>query len=328
MKRAGGYGAEKEKIIDEKNHDGETPLLRAVTRGHLSVVKALIRYGANLGAMDNNNNTVVSNSARNGNLWCLHMLLSLCPPNVAKVSRDFCGSLAKLGSSLLTNNRRSPQKLLEQNDIDDHTPLDWACYKGHTNVAEYLMFRGIEPTHTDKSGRNCLHWAAKEKQSECAAYLVALGMDPRFPDNEGHTALMFALRNRDLFDSMMVSPGRRCGYRAGASMGVGSQFEAGWCGSVVRKRRRLVSFDDLESGRGDAMVAGSTRGLLGIKVQQCLSGLDNDETDKGVNPCLMRANPTRLPYLLFFATAVYGIWAFVLFLPWWSSALLIFCVHR
>eukprot|EP00520_Triparma_pacifica_P001696 CAMPEP_0118659566 /NCGR_PEP_ID=MMETSP0785-20121206/15183_1 /TAXON_ID=91992 /ORGANISM="Bolidomonas pacifica, Strain CCMP 1866" /LENGTH=311 /DNA_ID=CAMNT_0006552685 /DNA_START=68 /DNA_END=999 /DNA_ORIENTATION=+ len=188
MQNTGGY-MDGEKIIDSRNDDEETPMIRAATRGILNVMKCLIRYGANLGAMDANKNTIVSNSSRAGHLWCLHFILSLCPPQVSK-------------------------DLLNQNDVDEHSPLDWACYKGHTNVAEYLMFRGLRPEHKDGNGRNCLIWAAKQGQAETAAYLVALGMDPHEKDNEGNSAAMFALTNYELYNAMMINPGKICKYRA------------------------------------------------------------------------------------------------------------------
>ena len=210
MQQTGGH-ADGYKIIDSRNDDEETPIIRAATRGVLPVIKCLIRYGANLGAMDTNKNTIVSNASRGGHLWCLHFILSLCPAQVAT-------------------------ELLNQNDIDDHSPLDWACYKGHTNVAEYLMFRGLRPEHKDGNGRNCLIWAAKQGQPETAAYLTALGMDPMEKDKEGNSAAMFALSNYMLFDAMMVNPGKASKYRAGATMGVESGFEEGCCGSVVRRK--------------------------------------------------------------------------------------------
>ena len=189
-----GVDLYKKKLVDSRNADDETPLIRAATKGNPDMLKCLIRNGADLGAMDANLNTVVANLARNGHLWPLHFVLSLCPPHITKT-------------------------LLDQCDIDDHTPLDWACYKGHTNVAEYLMFRGIEPTHVDNSGRNALHWAAKEGRTETSAYLVALGMDPMFPDSEASSPAMFAVTNWELYEAMMVNPATKCGYRGGATMG-------------------------------------------------------------------------------------------------------------
>jgi ankyrin repeat-rich membrane spanning protein len=170
FQQTNGMDVNKNKLIDSRNVDEETPLIRAATKGNLSMIKCLIRNGADIGAMDANKNTVIANLARNGHLWALHFVLSLCPPHVART-------------------------LLSQADVDNHTALDWACYKGHTNVAEYLMYRGIEPTSVDTNGRNCLHWAAKEGMAETASYLVAIGMDPLAKDNDGNSPAMFALTN-------------------------------------------------------------------------------------------------------------------------------------
>ncbi|GMH53588.1 hypothetical protein TL16_g01484 [Triparma laevis f. inornata] len=299
MQQTGGYDSKKNKLIDTRNSDEETPLIRASTKGNMNMIKALIRYGADLGAMDTNNNTIIMNASKNGHLWIVHFLLSLCPPAIQET-------------------------LLSQCDIDGHTPVDWACYKGHTNVAEYLMFRGIEPTHLDNNGRNCLHWAAKQGQVETAAYLVALGMDPHFKDKEGSTAAMFSLTNYELFDAILANPGKQCGYRGGATMGEGSQYEALCCGTFVAKKGvtekalNLNGANDIE--QGTTSDPGSTRGLLSIKVQEGLSGLDTG-ADKGLNPALMRANPTRMDIMMVFATAIMLIWAVYVFLPAWASVL-------
>ncbi|GMH47500.1 hypothetical protein TrVE_jg4874 [Triparma verrucosa] len=298
MQQTGGYDTMKKKLIDSRNADEETPLLRAVTRGNMNMIKALIRYGADLGAIDSNKNTIIMNAAKNGHMWIIHFLLSLCPPAVQET-------------------------LLNQCDIDGHTPLDWACYKGHTNIAEYLMFRGIEPTHLDNNGRNCLHWAAKQGQAETAAYLVAIGMDPHFKDKEGSTAAMFSLSNYELFNAILAYPGKQCGYRGGATIGEGSQYEAVCCGTAVMKK--AVGKNDLEEG---TFVPGSTRGLLSIKVQEALSGLDGAEKDKGLNPALMRANPTRMEFMMTFAIAIMLIWAAFVFLPAWASVLATFVAYQ
>ncbi len=281
-------------LINSRNDDEETPLLRASSKGRINVIKALIRNGADLGVTDTNKNTIIANSARNGHFSQLHFLLSLMPSHIA-------------------------QNLLHQCDIDEHTPLDWACYKGHTNVAEYLIFRGIEPTHLDRNGRNCLHWAAKEGQAETAAYLVALGMDPWFKDNAGDSPAMFSLSNRTLFESMMLNPGKNCGYRGGATMGADAHFTPGCCGSVV-----MTPVPDIENP--EAKIPGSTRGLLSMKVQKCLSGIDIDSATPGLNPALMRKNPTRNSFLFFFTFLTFSIWGAFIFLPFWASILTLLVV--
>lgn len=52
--------------------------------------------------------------------------------------------------------------LLHCKDCDGHTPLDWACYSGHADVARLLVEHGLNPFSTDAGGKNCLHWAASQ----------------------------------------------------------------------------------------------------------------------------------------------------------------------
>lgn len=105
-------------------------------------------HGSNLGDMDNNKNTVVTNCARNNHLNVLHYILSLCPPAIV-------------------------QKLLGQNDIDEHTPLDWACYNGNTNVAEYLMYRvWSQRTWTTPGGTACTGQPSRARLRRAPIWLV------------------------------------------------------------------------------------------------------------------------------------------------------------
>ena len=160
----------------------------------------------------------------------------------------------------------------------------------------------------------------KQGQAETAAYLVALGMDPNYKDNEGSSAAMFALSNYELYDSIIANPGKRSKYRGGATVGASSQFKESCCGGVVKKE----AADDLELGES---VGGSMRGLLSIKVQEALSGIDNGD-NKGINPALMRDNPTRTEYLFTFAGLTMCFWAVFIFLPSWLSALTLFVFYQ
>jgi hypothetical protein len=283
FQQTGGKDATGAKLIDSRNSDMETPLLRAATIGNMNMLKTLIRYGADLGSVDDNKNTVISNLSKSGHLWAIHFILSLCPRNVA-------------------------ESILGQYDVDDHTALDWACYKGHTNVAEYLMYRGLEPTHVDANGRNALHWAAKQGQAVTAAYLVALGMDPMVGDNDGNSPAMFARSNWSLYEAMMINPAAKCGYRAGATMGDDAMYKAVCCG--VMQNHYIPSKE----------TPGSFRGSLSEKVQKSLSGMDENP---GLNPCHNRANPTRFNYLMFFACLTMSVWGVFVFLPWYGTPLTI-----
>ena len=302
---SGGTG----RLVDARNADGETAFLRAASLGQLSVLNVLVRNGSDIAAVDLNGNTFVSNAAKTGQLWALHYGLAFCPPHVAG-------------------------RIVKATDTDGHTALDWACYNGHTNVAEYLMYRGVSPLSCDTNGRNALHWAAKENHPETAAYLVALGMDPDLPDKEGSTARMFshAINAEPELKIAFTDPAQLCGYRAGATMGASSRFTEGCCNAVVTKKGLLGG--DIESSHP----SGSLDGDLVVKVQQSLSGFDDAQEggakpgcglvggggDRAgrlddVSPALGRKNPTRPLYAAFYTAVMLGLWLTALLAPVWAT---------
>ena len=110
-------------LVAARNAAGETPLLRAAAaENSLAMVKFLLQCSSDPFAADGNRNTVFHNAARNGRLWVVVALLehisSLYGPAVAHA-------------------------LLNQGDIDAHTPLEWACYSGHLSVVRFLIREGL-----------------------------------------------------------------------------------------------------------------------------------------------------------------------------------------
>ncbi|CAM9264472.1 unnamed protein product, partial [Ectocarpus sp. 6 AP-2014] len=66
----------KSRLLEARNAESETPLLRAAVGGNVAVVDALLEAGADVFAVDANQNTVFHNAARNGMLWALAFFLS------------------------------------------------------------------------------------------------------------------------------------------------------------------------------------------------------------------------------------------------------------
>ncbi|CAN0203640.1 unnamed protein product, partial [Ectocarpus fasciculatus] len=66
----------KSRLLEARNAESETPLLRAAVGGDVAVVDALLEAGADMFAVDASQNTVFHNAARNGMLWALAFFLS------------------------------------------------------------------------------------------------------------------------------------------------------------------------------------------------------------------------------------------------------------
>ena len=58
---------------------------------------------------------------------------------------------------------------------DGKTPLFWASYKGHLDIAKYLIKMGASVNIKSKGGRTAYYWALKNGHLEVAEVLAANG---------------------------------------------------------------------------------------------------------------------------------------------------------
>ncbi len=78
------------------------------------------------------------------------------------------------------------------------TALARASFRGHTEIADYLLSVGANPNVEDMGGATPLHLAAREGHKEIVALLVAKGAEMNAADKEGWTPLMRASINQKL----------------------------------------------------------------------------------------------------------------------------------
>ncbi len=62
------------KLVESRNLIGETPLLRAMNNGVLSVARALIEGGSDPLATDTLGNSIFTKLAKSGHIWCLNFM--------------------------------------------------------------------------------------------------------------------------------------------------------------------------------------------------------------------------------------------------------------
>ncbi|PMD41578.1 ankyrin repeat protein, partial [Hyaloscypha variabilis F] len=60
---------------EERNKDGDTPLIRAVSKGHTTMVKLLLDYGASTAARSSKGEAPLSIAASRGESSIVHLLL-------------------------------------------------------------------------------------------------------------------------------------------------------------------------------------------------------------------------------------------------------------
>ena len=67
------------------------------------------------------------------------------------------------------------------------TPLHYACWKGHLEVARFLLDSGATLHAIDKKGRTPLHHACQKGQLEVARFFLDSGATLHAPNNDGDT---------------------------------------------------------------------------------------------------------------------------------------------
>ena len=76
--------------------------------------------------------------------------------------------------------------------IEGTTPLAWACYQGHFDVAILLLEAGAVLQKTDNKGRAAISWACVGGSLEVVCMLLETGADVEHSDDHGRTPLALA----------------------------------------------------------------------------------------------------------------------------------------
>lgn len=84
-------------------------------------------------------------------------------------------------------------------DADTATPLHWAVYNGHLEIAKLLVASGASLTARTKDGQTPLHWAAIAGRMLCLHYLVKCGSDLRAVDSCGYNIVHLGAQNNKPF---------------------------------------------------------------------------------------------------------------------------------
>uniref|UniRef100_A0A452ICE8 Kinase D interacting substrate 220 n=2 Tax=Gopherus agassizii TaxID=38772 RepID=A0A452ICE8_9SAUR len=138
--------------MDERNENGQTPLMLAAEQGNLEIVQELLKKGANCNLEDADNWTALISAAKEGYVDIVEELLNC---NVNLEHRDMQYSIY---------------------------PIIWAAGRGHSDIVHLLLQHGAKVNCSDKYGTTPLIWAARKGHLECVKYLLQMGADV---DQEG-----------------------------------------------------------------------------------------------------------------------------------------------
>lgn len=80
---------------------------------------------------------------------------------------------------------------LSQDKEERCSPLHWAAYNGHTQIAKALIASGMEVDIKCENGYTPLHFAARKSNEEIIKFLLSVGADPLIKSSRGSTPLDF-----------------------------------------------------------------------------------------------------------------------------------------
>ena len=206
--------------LETKIKDGShfvTPLIIAAHNGHLTSVKFLLGYGADIearGTLKMGNEVVEGctplwGAAVTGHLDVVELLIERNADVDGRTSKGSTPLRAAAHEGHLDIVRCLVERGADvnaQNNGGD-TPLMTACYCGHLSVVTYLSNKGAFLDQQCKVGGTALHDAAHKGHLEIVSQLLALGAS-QLPNNQGLTPLLHAcdLRSIEMVEYLINRP--------------------------------------------------------------------------------------------------------------------------
>ena len=159
--------------VNMVSKNGQTPLMCACYDGGcLDNIKTLIKQGADIHQIDNDDCTALHFAAKFAKSEIIEYLLSL-----------------GMKVNMVSNSGQ--------------TPLMCACYNGGClDNIKTLIKQGADIYQIDSNGWTALHFAANYANSEIIEYLLSLGMKVNMVSNSGQTPLLCACCDSDRLDNI------------------------------------------------------------------------------------------------------------------------------
>lgn len=209
-----------------------TPLLQAIAKNRLEIVKLLLEHGADLHLEDANGDPALFVAADVERAAIFELLLARGLPiglRNSKGSTILARTIRHTTAEdlqLLIDHGADPNYRLEEG----RTPLMIVAQQSRTDVTRVLIQSGVKLEARDENGRTALLHALAESQQENAAVLIEAGADIGAQDKEGETALRLAISGNASLAQLLLDRGADVNART--AEGETALMRAAWIGSV------------------------------------------------------------------------------------------------
>ncbi len=158
-----------------------TVLHSAGAGGSVEIVRWLVARGLDVNALDQHNSTAILSAAISGHRDLVQHLLSIGADHTVRNSRDN----SALMLAAYSGDVETFKLLLKQEGGDIHeisscynfTPLHWCAYRGHLELAEFLLDEGADVLRADQWGVTCVGKAVYAGQREILSLFLERGAD-------------------------------------------------------------------------------------------------------------------------------------------------------
>ncbi|KAI0506750.1 ankyrin repeat-containing domain protein [Xylaria bambusicola] len=187
-------------IINQKDEGGQSPLFYAAEKGHLDIVRQLLRRGARVDARDHSGLTPLIRAIFAGHSDVVALLFSTSAqsnPNCLERNKYDHGRTPLIRAVI--DNAGAAAKLLldlgaQVNAIDEYkmTALMYASSAGWNSLVTLLLEHGAQIHATNKNRETTLMYASRSKCDSIVTLLLEHGAHIHATNKDGETALMYA----------------------------------------------------------------------------------------------------------------------------------------
>jgi len=189
--------AEKKRLLDAKDDEGITALMKCCEAGELEMVDFLVEEGATLDVLDDEGWTCLMWAALSGQVEILELLIREHGLPASFVSEKSESPLMKAAANghwnvcafLLNEGAK-----INHHDAEYQTSLMWAAAEGHIDTVQGLLDHDAKIDLTTKNGESALFYACQFGRLEAAKLLINKGANVKERNRDGLTCLFVAVR--------------------------------------------------------------------------------------------------------------------------------------